>query len=418
MVSWFIGTGEWKVDIEVSSDETTFSKDALQNCLLVARNMLLPPNPVRSRENAARIAVAKCFQAIGESAQADALYAAVLEINPAHKKALRARVDAALAAGRAKKAISCIENALAVLPGDSDLESKLAILLRQMGQKAKKRSLAKNPPKPAKEILRKARDFFAIEEYIAAEENFRQLVAIDPKQPAGWTGQADVALATGQPSLAVTLCDRGLENVPGDETLVLRRASGLRRMGDTSKAVEFLSGFFARNPTSRKFKIALARSFAALGKTEDARAIYSEILRKSPGSRRALTGRADILLASGDLGAALAACEEALTHFPDDLDLSEKQARILVRAGRHQDALTMLHSLKQNTQAGPALDLQLAEVHLASGDPGTARELFQSVLAADPENNRAILGLAEIAEQSGEIEDTLEMLEQGLKAGS
>ena len=102
-------------------------------------------------------------------------------------------------------------------------------------------------------------------------------------------------------------------------------------------------------------------------------------------------------VAEGDAAAALAAVAQGLVRHPDDPKLLERRADILAtQPAFREQALELYQRLLAAHPADLELKVKLANTLLALRQPFKAEALFQEVLALDPYNYQANLGLGRI----------------------
>lgn len=102
-------------------------------------------------------------------------------------------------------------------------------------------------------------------------------------------------------------------------------------------------------------------------------------------------------IAEGDAAGALAAVAEGLVRHPDDFRLLERRADILAtQPGFQAQAAELYQQLLRARPDDLGLKIKLANLWLALRQPFLAEAQFQEVLALDPANGQANLGLGRI----------------------
>src|SRR5688572_22629683 len=91
-------------------------------------------------------------------------------------------------------------------------------------------------------------------------------------------------------------------------------------------AIVFLNEAIKEIPNSLFLQISLARSYDALGKTDEALAVCNAILEKEPGQVNALILKADQLEKKGDTAGVIASLETAYSFIPFNRELSNRLA--------------------------------------------------------------------------------------------
>ena len=91
-------------------------------------------------------------------------------------------------------------------------------------------------------------------------------------------------------------------------------------------AIDFLKEAIKEIPASLFLLISLARSYDALGKTDEALAVCNNMLEKEPGQVNALLLKADLLEKKGDSPGMISSLEKAYSLVPFNREISHKLA--------------------------------------------------------------------------------------------
>jgi len=134
--------------------------------------------------------------------------------------------------------------------------------------------------------------------------------------------------------------------------------------------LERLGRQLATDPSNLEFAQQRARLLAELGRHEEAKQAYFEILAVDPAHRVALNGLGELFLAMGHRSAAQTAFTEAVKHHPED----------------------------------PVSHVKLASVLSGQGEAAAAREHYETALRLDPHARIAHEGLVYILSDLGEKE--------------
>lgn len=134
-----------------------------------------------------------------------------------------------------------------------------------------------------------------------------------------------------------------------------------------------------------------------LGRPEDARARYEQVLAIEPNHPRASVTLAAIEWESGDAGAAEKRLHALIEHDSGNLFAHAALAANLVRVGRLEEAVAVI---KEGLKAdGTSVDLNalLGDVHLLRGDYVAADEAYESALKRSDVDLHALVGRGEVA---------------------
>ncbi|HYU33439.1 MAG TPA: protein kinase [Thermoanaerobaculia bacterium] len=174
----------------------------------------------------------------------------------------------------------------------------------------------------------------------------------------------------------------GLESlVPGDVRLLERRARVLSARGQVQEALE-LTRTAARLQPSTKRLTNLAQMEIQQGRIEDARHHLEMLLRRSPGSFDGLSLLAVIELSSGDLNRAVALYSDLVRRSPGLSQLSNL-ALAYFFLGRYTEAAGTYRRLLEQEPRNPFFTLNLADAYILMGRRSEAQELYRRVLELD-----------------------------------
>ncbi len=276
------------------------------------------------------------------------------------------------------------------------------------------------------ESMRKAEAFLEAHDYKNAEIQLNSLTAADPGNAGlqfdlGFaeehTGEDEAAIhaytaaATGDPTMAEPKLALGLlqarlghpdaarpplESVAGLasaspqlQARALRALARLEEDRDPKRAVDDLlraTQLTGEQPDDAELSASLA---SRTGTPADAEAAFRRALAQDPGNTEAVAGLAGLLGTRGRLVEADALLRPALAAHPENPQLTARLAALDAADGKSTEAITLLRQLRlrdPNTAADPALTRLLAHLELVSGDAAAAGPLYESLVAADPEN--------------------------------
>jgi tetratricopeptide (TPR) repeat protein len=147
----------------------------------------------------------------------------------------------------------------------------------------------------------------------------------------------------------------------------LRRAFGANH-GEAQAVIErALAHGFAQDPTYEPVRQALVEHYRAQNQVDKARSILELAIARSPRDLRLVIELVELSEAMSDPERALEVLDSALVYLPDDPELNRRRWQLLVRAGRHEDALVVL---EREYARGAVTALELAS---AIDDSGLSR---------------------------------------------
>ena len=256
----------------------------------------------------------------------------------------------------------------------------------------------------------------AIEEYKLAIEQDPQSSFIRMKLIGLYasTGQMDEALAQAEDLLA-----RDPDNAEVHKLLgrVYRSNASDRRTGvDTAmieKAVEQYERALDAAPRDLETLLELASLYRFSGKLDEAKELLERALEVDPGSADALSTLASLRLGSGDVEGGIELLEKAVAA-DGDLRQIGALAEAYQTAGRYKEAADLFAQLLAEAEENEANALQirqmLAQSLRLSGQIDAAREQYETLAEAEPQEAEHRLRLAQIAGEQRRFPDAWENL--------
>jgi tetratricopeptide (TPR) repeat protein len=257
---------------------------------------------------------------------------------------------------------------------------------------------------------------------------------------------------SGQPALALRFYRKAVETDPDSALARHHLGSLLAEAGATGEAIPHLRRALELDPDFRAARENLALALYRKGELEAALSLLDQVLEADADSLSTLLVRAMTLAELGRPLRAVQDLESALDLQPNHLDATRKLASLLGKLQRFDEAkdrlrATLATDLSDEEQAQVhfelahlsrmqgALSEAIEDYRLATQcTPGfteahfnmaltlfSARRFAESarafieVIALEPENERAHLGLAEVYAQMGENRKTLRVLQNGMR---
>jgi len=187
------------------------------------------------------------------------------------------------------------------------------------------------------------------------------------------------ALARGLPASlaaeALALIDAGAAVYPDSTELVVARADVLLQAGRPDDALALLQPIYDANPANTNVGSLLAVTKARLGDIDGARIIFEAQRGQGANVDRAL---AELYVAAGRAGAALALLEPLVAASPDDAQLQALLGTALTRVGRLEEGEAALNAAlaidQNNALARRGLSLLQQQRDLTGGEQVTFTE--------------------------------------------
>ena len=173
-----------------------------------------------------------------------------------------------------------------------------------------------------------------------------------------------------------------------------------RQRGDRDKALEHFLAALTLAPDNHWVIRDAAKAFCALGRLDEAEAVYRDLVAKAPQLSEGPRGLAFVALQRGDHASALAYSQSALDLAPDDVWLINDVANELRELSRLDESEAAYRELM--VKAPQLLDgpRGLGLVSNQRGDHASALAHFQTALALAPDN---VTLMQEVASQLQEL---------------
>jgi tetratricopeptide (TPR) repeat protein len=225
--------------------------------------------------------------------------------------------------------------------------------------------------------------------------------------------------------------ERASEGAARAAPLLVLAQHWLTRRKDPAQAIDCYTRALAAAPHSLEAALPLADLLLASEDWARAEGVLQRVTAQldHPTSRRdrALDGELSVQLCrlgmaaerAGHAERSLQAYERAAQVDSTSLVALEGKARLLVSGGRLEDGLQAYRGLLLLHGYGPGaleVHLRMGELHQQLGQPGSAREQFERVLAMNPAQPQALRSLVQLTEEAGEAEAGVALRQRLIRA--
>lgn len=397
----------------------------------------------------AKLGMARVAVLERDLAQATKLTEEILAREPAHVEALALKGALAASQGELEAGVQAYEKALAAEPRNVAIRAALvelllrrgelkraaeqvaelerigpkhpstlyykALITAEQGDLAGARDLALNMLKsspdhvPAR-ILAGALEY-RLKAYAQAEQHLRQALNQAPQHPGARQLLAAVYLATGEADRAQELLQPLLTQQPPDPRVLALAGEVHLAQGELAKAAEYYEKAAALDKDNAALRTRLGALHLRAGETDEALQELQAAAAMDAAGYRADLGLVMIHVARNQLDQALAAANALERKQPDNPVSHNTKGAVYVAKGDSASARKSFErALQLNPTFLPAVR-NLAMLDLREGKADAARGRYQAVLAKEPNNEKALLGLAAILRATGaadsEVERTL-----------
>ena len=241
---------------------------------------------------------------------------------------------------------------------------------------------------------------YELQAYAQAENYLTQVLQRAPKQPLAWRLLIGSYLRTGQAARALERLQPMLDQIQNDPAMLSLVGEVYMANGEAKQAADYFEKAAALDPKNSRSRTGLALSHLAQGESDTA---YRE-LEQAAASGTDL--RADFALIAAhvrkrDYDKALAATDRLEQKQPNSAMPANVRGGVLLAKGDLAGARKQFErALAIDATYFPAA-AQLARLDLAEKKPDSARARMDAVLAKDPNNLAALIGLAELRRRAG-----------------
>lgn len=222
----------------------------------------------------------------------------------------------------------------------------------------------------------------------------RKMQTRQPKSPFGFEREGDVLLAQKRHTQAAKAYQHAIELGARTAALIkLHRA--LTQTGDIKAAEQLLNGWINQHPTDMVVHDYAAAYFLATGRNRDAIQQYEILLKTSRNNAVALNNLATLYLSEKN-GHAQATAEEALKLKPNQPNIMDTLAWILLEKGQTTKAIELLKSAVSLAPRAGGIRYHYAVALARAGKKHEARKELEDAIASgekftELENAKAML---------------------------
>jgi predicted Zn-dependent protease len=308
-----------------------------------------------------------------------------------------------------------------------DVDVALVInLLQGMGEGAKADALLTESLKKAPDsaILQEVRIAIMIDKkrYREAQGELSELFRQEKfkKNPTLHTLRIRADIAQNDLAGASKLCDAALarENCPGNPALIALKVQLLLRLKQQTEAESFAENSKRDFPRLPAAKYLLARAYEAVGNSEQAFKLLSELLETDPGDANASHHYLRMLIARGQFGNLEPSIENFIAANKGKEKQGENPLLLGVLAEFHATrndlpkAETVLRRLEQQPNAGVIVAYLRGVVAFQKGETAVAEKALQVAMADPMGHTPSTFMFAQIRAQQGKLDESLRLLNQ------
>ncbi|GHV24896.1 hypothetical protein AGMMS4952_01410 [Spirochaetia bacterium] len=254
----------------------------------------------------------------------------------------------------------------------------------------------------------------AQENWYAAAESLLECVRLNAAHAEGTAALAECYYELGEFDQALTWVRKARTLARGSMPLANLEATTLIALGQLEDARKIITGILTQEPYNLEALFAGAELDVARGRSGDAVARYREVARRFPDDRRLLLSLALVLCSLGDVENARPYIERALLQHREDYRVYYYAAYIEAKAGRFSQAIGYAEqALGIRPGHKPSRGL-LASLRYRSGQFEEAARLADQIIADDRSDISAwyLKGMSYI--RLGRVSEAMGILSQAL----
>ncbi|HEY0713084.1 MAG TPA: tetratricopeptide repeat protein, partial [Polyangia bacterium] len=382
---------------------------------------VLQKNPQHAGAQVARVRLAKGTPR-ERQAQATALIAKIAttgspaEIGEAHTLL----GEALLAQGQTGPALEALQKAIVAIPSDPTTQFTLteALLAEGRAVEALTRLRSVDAAVLVTPLGRLAMGAALIANGQTAEGTAQIESAAQelPKDPRALTWMAAAAESRRPPddALAIRNYREALASDPRFLPASLRLAALLQRRGKPNEAIALIKEAETAGAPAEALAVAWGQALIGAKDYAQAEAVLRKAVAASPQLVAARTGLAAALEAGGKPDEAQKELVRAVADLPNGLGLRERLAEQYARHGKKAEALATLDAERKAGRTSLGLQVQMAKLSLDLGQlPRAAKEL-EEVVAQDPATPEALFTLARVRQAAGDSSAALQEFKKAL----
>jgi putative PEP-CTERM system TPR-repeat lipoprotein len=325
---------------------------------------------------------------------------------------------ARLESGEEEAAIALMERSLNAQPSNSTLKLDLSLAYLRSGQNEKAvallRSLEGEDSSPRRDALLIAAAAAGGAQAGAAE--VERAVAANPKSIPVLNLAASYFAQLHDYSRAHSYVAKALEIDPANGTSLMNGARIQLAAGEVDAAKAMLKKAVAANPRDSAARTALAQIAFRAGQRDEAIRILEDVRRSDAAASEPRLLLAGIYLQQNKRREADDLIREAWNAAEDKASVSSAIGRLLLQAGRYDEALPRLREAVELDQSDPQHRMNLAWAQQALGDDEAARASINRALSLRPNWIVPNAALVMLDAREGKVSDARKRVEELKKA--
>ncbi len=252
---------------------------------------------------------------------------------------------------------------------------------------------------------------------------YGKILKVEPANEQALNSSINVLSAQKKYNAALTMVDKALGYLPGNERLLLKKAGLLQEDEQDEAAALIFEELQSRKPGDNNISNNLVEAQLVVGRKmmqamdyDGAATAFGKVLDIQPQHKEALNTMINIDLARGRAGIAdaLQHSADALIAYPNDKEFLLKRSTALFNSGRYEEAYTLTGGLLKkypyNTKIRESFIEQMtavAALQRKNGDTAAALASYNRVLLIKPDDTTVLLSVNNIYFNGGNYDAVL-----------
>jgi predicted Zn-dependent protease len=314
------------------------------------------------------------------------------------------------------------ERAVQLAPADETAIALLAALDQQTGKTDQAVALVAAAVRkaPATVSLREvlATLYLSTGQKDLAEQQLRQLVELRPEELPPRVRLAQFLSASGRLEAAQRVLEEAVQKLPKSAVAKVTLADFIATQRSRAAGEATLRKFIGQDPGDYDLRFALGALLQRSGATDEAIAVYREIVSSDGTGPRGLNARTAIAaleLTRGQFPPAEALVAEVLRKNPRDSDALILRANISLARNDPTPAIADLRAVLRDQPQSASLHRTLARAYLAQGNSALAEEALHSATEAAPNDPAVVIEFAQFLAERGRVAEAATALEAAVR---
>lgn len=242
---------------------------------------------------------------------------------------------------------------------------------------------------------------------------YKQAINLNPGDPELYFELANQHIYLKAYPSAIDVYDQMEEKFGVGEELVRQKEQLYISMGKPDMAIAEVKKLVAEAPAEPRYLGLLAELYQQVGKIEEAKALYAQILKVSPGNGFAYFGLAELYRKAQNMDSMLyslnLAFQDPSIDAQNKLGVIMNLIPVIEQDPSYKKPIFGLAETVQKTHPGnAAVDALLGDLHFADGHKNIALRYYEKAIENDPNEFRIWRQVLSMYEENGENEKCVE----------